>query len=196
MRLIHTFREFVRRLMTSLASFLSPAFVEIEVLGVSLVVVTEVFVNFATGRVVVVHGLPWNQPSAGPCACISALVVNCCFIFQSVVIHTRETFDEMKKTGVRQAASNHPKAFIKPHSVDNKGFSLPMADRIPEITRDELILGRMLPSWLHGNPAPIAVFAGDQKYSVEFGLIDDIETIRDGKEAHSAGGITARVRIV
>jgi hypothetical protein len=30
-------------------SFLSPAFVEIEVLRVALVVVTEVFVNFATG---------------------------------------------------------------------------------------------------------------------------------------------------
>src|SRR5262249_1500183 len=173
--ILRSVSPFLKKILQSL----SPAFVEIEVFGVALVVVTEVFVYFATRRVVVVHCLPRNQPAAGPWACISALVVNRCFIFQGVVIHTRETFDEMKKASVRQTASNHPKAFIKPHSVDNKSFSLPMADRIPEITRNELIFGRMLPSGLHGNPAPIAVFAGDQKYSVEFGLIDDVETIRD-----------------
>src|SRR5262245_51171958 len=89
--------------------FLSPAFVEIEVLGVALVVITEVFWTFATWRVVVVHSLPGNQPATGPWPCISALVVNRRFIFEGVVIHTRETFDEMKKTGVRQTASNHPK---------------------------------------------------------------------------------------
>jgi len=52
------------------------AVVEIEVFGVALVIVAEVFVDFAAGGVVVVDGLPRDQPPARPGARVCALVVD------------------------------------------------------------------------------------------------------------------------
>src|SRR5262245_39434255 len=89
------------------------AFVQIEMLGVPLVVMAEVFMDFAARRIVVIDGLPWNQPSSRPWTRIRAFVVDRRFIFQRVVVHACESFGEMEKTRMRQAAANHPEPFTE-----------------------------------------------------------------------------------
>src|SRR5207244_2263754 len=75
-------------------------------------------------------------------------------------------------------------------------LALPVADRIAEVTRIEQVLWRMFSPGLHRDPAPIAVFAIDDENAAEFGLVDELHSIRDGEEAHTAGGLAPGMRIV
>ena len=94
-----------------LPNFLFPAFVQVEVFGIAFVIVAEVFVDFAAGGVVVVDGLPGNEPAARPRTCVSAFVVDSHFILERVVVYAREPFDQMQVASCAGGRRGSPRIF-------------------------------------------------------------------------------------
>src|SRR4026208_280061 len=95
-----------------------------EIGGIALVVDTEVFVDFATWRTIIVRVLPLDIPTAAPGARIGALVTDRHFVFQRVEIGACEAFGEVHVTGVRRPASDKPEFLIVSNRIDDQGFSL------------------------------------------------------------------------
>ena len=97
---------------------------------------------------------------------------------------------------MREAAADHPESFVESDSINDESLAFPVTDGIAEITRDDHVLGWMFSSRIHGDPAPVPIFAGDQEEAIEFGLVDDIEPVWNGEETHAAGGIAPGMRII
>src|SRR5688572_28514326 len=106
----------------------SPAVLLVEMLRIPLIIVAEVFVNFATRRVVVIHGLPRDIPAAAPGSCVGSFIVDRHLVPQAIVFHPGEAFGEVKITGMRQTASDHPEPLVETYGVYHERVSLPPAD--------------------------------------------------------------------
>jgi hypothetical protein len=73
-----------------------------------------------------------------PYSGVRTWIINRHLIFQGVVIHASQAFDEMQPIGMRQRIAIHPGALIKTDRIDDERVSLPMANGMPVIAGREI----------------------------------------------------------
>src|SRR5580693_9443359 len=78
-------------------------------------------------------GVPLDIPAYGPRLGVSARIVDCSLIVESVFVCTRVAFDDMQLFGVRMPCRVQPGMVVETRDVDDQRVAFPVPDTVAEI---------------------------------------------------------------
>src|SRR5215475_581881 len=156
--------------------------------GAVVVLLADVFVR-------ILVGLPAHHESRGrPRSCVSAGIIDRRLILQRIHIHACETLGHDQLGCVRRSTRIQPEFLVHTGCLDHEGVTLPVADRIAVVGRDEIL--RMLRAVQIDDPVRVrsAHIQDIDTFQILL-LVDELGAVRRGELSGNPRSLTARMRL-
>src|SRR6267142_1132414 len=166
-------------------------------LRVPLIVLAQILGDLAARTPIPVRIRPRHRKASRPWFRVGTDIVDRHFVFQRVVVGTRELFSEMEESRMRKAAAVKPESLIVARRLDNQSIPFPVTRRITEVGGKQIRVihvRQRTPVRVDDAPAPRSA-AEDDEDPLVFGLLDELEPIGRLKLPRSAGRKAEHMRI-